>query len=390
MSSAIFLDNNATTQIAPEVLDAMQAVWQRSALNASSQHRFGTTARRDLESARETISRLLGLYLADIHADQLLFTSGGTEANNLALLGVVESADPTFSCSSVVVSAIEHPSVLAAAEYLASRGCRVDQLSCNPNGQIETGNLPRIVERNARDGKPVRLVSLMLANNETGVIQTLEHAAAYCRAANIPLHTDSVQAFGKIPIGFRDVGVDLMTVTAHKLHGPVGIGALAIRHGVSIAPQIYGGFQQLGMRPGTEPVALAVGFAHATKLAIESLNAREQHLCELRDRLETGILRACSSAKVIGEGSPRLPHTTCMAFPGHDRQSLLMAFDMAGIACGTGSACASGSSRPSHVLQAMHCSEALQKSAMRFSVSILLTHAEINRAVSTIARIVNR
>jgi cysteine desulfurase len=374
--SSIYLDNNATTSIDPRVIDAMARAWRDCGANPESQHAPGRRARRMLEEAREGIAALLGAKTAGMDADQLIFTSGGTEANNLALLGLpLAGTKPGSGVPDaqqpprILISPIEHPSIGRAADELRRRGC--------DNGFIAPATADGLVAFDPAAVKlaqsPPRLVSLMLANNETGVLQPVAELAAHFRGQNAHVHTDAVQAVGKIPVDFRALGVDAMTVAPHKFHGPVGIGALVLRHGVTIEPRLFGGFQQAALRPGTESVALAVAFHEALRLAIAELPQRSEHMRSLRDDFEQRLLTELPELVIIGGESPRLPNTSCLAFPGLDRQQLVMALDVAGVACSTGSACASGSSEPSPTLLAMGLPKAVVESAVRFSLSAFTT-----------------
>jgi cysteine desulfurase len=400
--STIYLDNNATTPMLPEVLEAMAECAREAFANPASQHGPGREARRRLEAAREQIARLLGAETAGMRADRVVFTSGGTEANNLALLGMMPAAP-----AHVVVSAIEHPSVIGAAEELNRRGHTVSRLRVLPSGVVDLDHLAELLDR--RTGfQPVpddlpearrvgnqsyevapALVSVMLGNNETGVLQPAAEIARLCRAAGALVHTDAVQAAGKIPVDFRALGVDAMTVAAHKFHGPRGIGALVVRPEVPLAPILFGGFQQAGLRPGTESPMLAVGMAQALELAHQAGCERTALLSALRDRFEEQLLAALPDVVINGALAPRLPHTSSMAFPGVDRQALVMALDLAGVACSTGSACASGSSEPSAVLVAMSCPPSVVSSALRFSFGVQNTSFEVDEAARRIVKAVS-
>jgi cysteine desulfurase len=229
----------------------------------------------------------------------------------------------------------------------------------------------------------------MLGNNETGVLQPVREAAAVCRQYGVRLHTDAIQCVGKITVHFRDLGVDALSVSAHKFHGPAGIGALLMRHGVALQPILFGGFQQTGIRPGTEPVTLAVGMHRALQLWQSEGESRTTKLRLIRDTFESELERSCPDVIFHGDAVERLPHTSCVAFPGIDRQALVMALDMAQLACSTGSACASGSSEPSPVLQAMNLAPELIGSSLRFSFSLFTTLSEVRDAVQRISQVVN-
>jgi cysteine desulfurase len=380
----IYLDNNATTRIDPMVIDRMLELMHMRLANPSSQHAEGRKARHIVEQAREAILKLCGGRTHGMASDQLLFTSGGTESNNLAILGLAENIP-----GAIVVSNIEHPSVLAAAEHAKALGREVRYLPCSSDGVVCLDRLADWLATLSTLG-PIALVSLMLANNETGVWQPVAQAAAMCRKAGVLIHTDAVQVLGKSKMDFAALDVDAMTITAHKLHGPVGIGALLLRHGVQIGPQHFGGFQQLGLRPGTEMPVLAGGFEVATANAISHLQQRIIKMERLRDSLQEKILAAIPRAIAVGAHSARLPHTLSIAFPGVDRQALQLALDMSGIACSTGSACASGSSQPSHVLEAMQLDPRVVRGGIRFSVSAETLDSEIDQVVESLTQIVSR
>jgi cysteine desulfurase len=393
--ASIYLDHNSTTPIDPRVAEAMACAWKECGANPASQHSLGRKARRMLEEAREGILELLGAKIGGMDADQLIFTSGGTEANNLAILGLAYIAsigtktgpgDPQRHPPTLFVSPIEHPSVTASAAEAQRRGCIQKPLFVNRDGEVEeigsAGQLPFTAPGPS-------IVTVMLANNETGVIQPVDFLRkAEGGEANVgPLiHTDAVQAVGKIPVKFRELHVDAMTVAPHKFHGPLGIGALVLRHGVKLQTQMFGGFQQGGMRPGTENLALAVGFHAALKFAIDELTDRAARMKSLRDELEESLRAEFPEMVIIGEKAPRLPNTSCVSFPGLDRQALVMALDLAGVACSTGSACASGSSEPSPTLVAMGLPKPVIDGAIRLSLGTFTTAEEVAEAARRIIK----
>jgi len=379
----IYLDNNATTPLLPEVADAMDQCLRSGYANPASQHAAGRRARRRLEQAREAIGRLLGARLDSAHADQVIFTSGGTESNNLALLGLIQRNHAHTTPGRLLISAIEHPSVVGAAAHLERLGWCVDRVSVDHNCVIDLGELRSLMD------PTVRLVSVMLGNNETGVIQPVVEVAAVCRAAGIPLHTDAVQAVGKLPVDFRELGVDALSCAAHKFHGPRGIGVLLVRWGVQIEPILHGSFQQAGLRPGTESVALAVGMQKALEIWHTERQQRSVRLTALRDRLEDRLLAGCPDAVIHDRDADRLPQTTNVSFPGVDRQALVAALDLAGVDCSTGSACASGSSEPSPVLRAMGTAKALLDGSIRLSLGCHTTVAEVEESANRILKAVN-
>ncbi len=372
----IYLDNNATTRIDPGVAECMLRAQQELLGNPASQHWAGQHARRMLEDARDSVAGALGARTSGSEADRLIFTSGGTESNNLALLGIAG-----VSPGVVITSAVEHPSVRETYSTLRRLGHRVVELPVDSSGVVAPGKLADLLTPDTR------LVSVMLANNETGVLQPIDELAAICRDAAVPLHTDAVQATGKVKFRFEDLGVTAMTVSAHKFHGPVGVGALVARQTVTLQPIHFGGFQQLGARPGTEAVALAVGMARALREWEQHAESRATTLRLRRDQLEESLISSEPGLRIHGREARRAPQTSCISFPGVDRQEMAMALDLAGVACATGSACASGSSEPSHVLQAMGLAEAAIQSALRFSVSHLTSEVEIEQAASRIVLI---
>ena len=383
----IYLDNNATTRIDPTVVERMHELMQLRLANPSSQHAAGRQARQIVEQSRESILMHCGGRTHGMASDLLLFTSGGTESNNLAIFGLTENKP-----GAIVVSTIEHPSVLAAAEYAGQQrqqGREVRHLTCSTDGVVCLAQLEEWLATRSTSGT-IALVSLMLANNETGVLQRVAQAAAMCRRAGVLIHTDAVQVLGKSELDFANLDVDAMTITAHKLHGPVGIGALILRHGVELSPQSFGGFQQLGQRPGTEMPVLAGGFGTAVANAKTHLAERVATMRRLRDFLQASLLALIPSTIAVGSEADRLPHTLSVAFPGVDRQALQLALDMAGIACSTGSACASGSSQPSHVLRAMGLDSLVVGGGIRFSVSAETLDSEIEQTVASLATIVPR
>jgi len=376
---SIYLDNNATTRIDSQVVEALSQAYEHRFVNPASQHQAGQRTRRRLEQATELIIRALGGDQSNHQADSLIFTSGGTEANNLAILGLGEAR-----AGQILVSAVEHPSVSTAAMSLLQRGRTVHTLPVDPQGVVR---LDMLVEH-LIDG-PTALVSVMLGNNETGVLQPIEQIAQLCRTHGVPLHVDAVQAVGKIPIYFRQWGLAALTLSAHKLHGPRGIGGLLLAPGVNPTPQIIGGSQQLERRAGTENPELAIGFQRAIELAVGERTTHATHMARLRDTFEERLKAMIPDLVIHGPPALRLPHTSNVAFPGIDRQGLVMALDMVGVYCSTGSACASGSSEPSPTLLAMGLDRGLIDSSLRFSFARDNTLAEVEESVSRISSVVS-
>ena len=372
---SIYLDNNATTALDPIVARLLSSCLQSGYMNPASQHEAGRRAKQVLEDAREELSLLLGASVDPGDADRLVLTSGATEANNLAMLGLVGST------GHVMLSRIEHPSVLEPARLLQQRGVSVDWIPVTTGGMIDT----TFVRDRIRDD--TQLVAIMLGNHETGVIQPVSEIVNICREKGVFVHCDAAQAAGKTSIHFRELGVTTLSLTAHKLHGPHGIGALLIRQGTGLTPLLAGGSQQHGIRPGTEPVCLAMGFSTALSRCLAENT--ETSLRETRDLFEKQLCEQVPSAVVIGGDEKRLPQTSCISFPPHDRQAIVMALDLAGIACSTGSACTSGSSEPSPVLMEMDLPGVLVQSAVRFSFSPLNEALDAPQAALRISSVIN-
>lgn len=387
MTRTIYLDHNSTTPMDASVAQLMSECYVSGFVNPASQHRLGQEARKRLEQYRQRICQILGAQWTGMQTDQLVFTSGGTESNNLALLGLVQAQQPVGTSGRatgrVLISAIEHPSVIGAAEQLVRLGYQVEKIPVDQSGTCRLDALDSMLDQ------PTILVSLMLANNETGVIQPVAEAAALCRQRGVLVHTDAVQAVGKIPVDFRGLGVDAMTFTGHKLNGPRGIGGLLLLPGVTPHPQMFGGFQQMAIRPGTEDVALAAGLCQALELYDQDRSGRFLQTEQLRDQLEQGLMERIESTVINGNRDRRLPHTLNVSFPGIDRQSFLLAADWAGLAISTGSACASGSSELSPVLLAMGLEKEVVEGSIRISLGVSTTPAEIDETLIRIVKIVS-
>jgi cysteine desulfurase len=379
----IYLDHNSTTPLLSEVAQAM-APWQGGQFgNPSSQHQLGRRARQAVEDAREEIARILGARLGGPQPDRVIFTSGGTEANNLAIFSL--AGGHAGAPGAAIVSAIEHPSVAEPARALGRRGWAVHRLPAGRDGTVDRDALDRLLS------PQVRFASVMLANNETGVVQPVGEIARRAERYGVRLHTDAAQAIGKLRVDFRALGAAAMTVAAHKFHGPLGIGALVARHDVDIEPLMYGGFQQEGLRGGTESAALVVGMQAALTAWEREADERAARMSQLRDRLEAGVARVYDGPLVInGAQATRTPNVSSLALVGIDRQALVMALDLAGVACSTGSACASGSSERSAVLVAMGCPNEVLDSAIRLSVGATTTEEEIDEAIARIGQACQR
>ncbi len=367
----IYLDNNATTQIHPDVLTVFDDMLRTVFGNASSIHREGQTARQVVEGARESVARLIGASARDI-----VFTSGGTESNNAAIFGAV----PPGSRHHIVTTAVEHPSVGEPVAELRRRGHEVSVVKPGRGGRVASAAVVEAIR------PETRLVAVMLANNETGVIQPVAEVAAACRERGIHLHCDAVQAAGKIDISVDTLGVDSLALSAHKMHAPKGIGALYIRRGASMQAQMLGGAQERRRRAGTENVPLAAAFGTAAALASDP--ACRAGIESLRNRLEAGLNGF--DAVVNGAAELRIPNTTSVTFRGADGEGMVIALDLSGVAVSTGSACSSGRVEPSGVLLAMGLNAEEAKSTVRFSLSRFTTAAEIDQVAALLGEIVPR
>jgi cysteine desulfurase len=372
----IYLDHAATTPVRGEVLKAMLPYFGAKFGNPSSTHRFGREARAAFDEARERIAACLGA-----HADEIVFTSGGTESDNLAILGPwrVRRAEGR---DVVVTAPTEHKAVLEVAHHVAQEGGTERLLDVDAQGRVRMDALDA-----ALDGR-VAVVSVMWINNETGVVQDVPAIAARAKAVGATMHTDAVQAFGKLPIDVRTLPVDLLALSGHKLGGPKGIGALYVRRGTPLAPLLHGGSQDRGRRPGTENVAAAIGLAVAAERALAEREHEWARLEAMRDALQAAILAEVPDAVVHALGAPRAPHILNLSVPGTDSESLLMALDLAGICASGGSACQSGSVGASHVLAAMGVRRDLASGALRLSLGALTTDACVARVAEVFPALV--
>jgi cysteine desulfurase len=373
----IYLDHNATTRPAPEVVEAMLPFLREDFGNPSSIHWFGQQAHRALDRAREQAARLIGAA-----PDEIVFTSGGTEADNHALRGVADA--PGARGRALVTSAIEHHAILAACRFLESRGTPIVHL-----GVDETGLVDPAQARAALAGGAA-LVSVMLANNDVGTVEPVAEIAAAARERGALSHTDAVQAVGKIPVNVAELGVDLLSFSSHKIYGPKGVGALYVRRGAALSPLLFGGSHEGRRRGGTENVPGIVGFGNACELAAQRLAARAERAARRRDRLQQELLARFPAARVNGHATRRLPNTLNITFPGLDNESLLLNLDLLGVAASAGSACASGSREPSHVLVAMGRTAVESRGSLRFSFGEENEDGDVDRVVEALASIVAR
>jgi cysteine desulfurase len=375
-----YLDNAATTPVRPEVLEAMLPYLGNAAFgNPSSAHRFGRAARAGIEEAKRSVAEALGA-----EPNQVVFTSGGTEADNLAIIGAALAAKGRGGPFRVAVTATEHKAALAAAHAVKHLGGEEIILPVTASGQIENGALSAALERG------VAIVSVMWVNNEVGTVQPVAELATRCCDAGVLFHTDAVQAFGKIPVSLRDVSCTLLTISGHKIGAPKGIGALIVRDRKAVEAIIHGGGQQFGIRPGTENVPGIVGLGVAARLAMEERQALAQRLHELRDELERRLLAIVPDAVIHGWQGQRAPHISNVSIPGTDSEALLMHLDLAGIACSSGSACSTGAIEPSHVLTAMGVPRELGVAALRFSFGKDSTMEDVDALGAVLPRIVEK
>ena len=373
----IYLDNNATTPVDPRVFKAMRPFLEEDFGNASSLHVYGQAARKAVEDARERVAALIGA-----SSEEIYFTSGGTESDNWALRGVTAASEK--ETLHLITSTIEHPAVLRTSEQLEREGYRVSFVSVDRDGKVSLDELSTAVN------EQTVLISVMLANHEVGTIQPLGEIVKIGREHGIAVHTDAVQAVGKIPVDVGKLEVDLLSISSHKIHGPKGVGALYIRKGTEIVPLITGGGQERTMRAGTENVPGIVGFGEACRLAREELGEREARVALLRDRLAAGIRERIPHVRFNGHQTDRLPGTLSVSFEHVEGEAIVLSLDNEGIAVSSGSACASGSSEPSPVLLAMGLGSELAQGSIRFSLGKDNLEEEVDRVLDVLPRIVER
>ena len=375
-----YLDNAATTPVRPEVLEAMLPYLGKEAFgNPSSAHRFGRAARAGVEEAKRAIADAVGA-----EPNQVVFTSGGTEADNLAIIGAALAARDRDGPFRVVVSAAEHKAVLAAAHAVKHLGGEEVILPVSASGVVDSAALDAVL------AEGVALVSVMWVNNEVGTVQPVANLATRCCDAGVLFHSDAVQAFGKLPVSLGDVNCTLLTISGHKIGAPKGIGALIVRDRKAVEAIIHGGGQQFGIRPGTENVPGIVGLGTAAKLAAQEQRALAPRLRELRDALEHRVLAIVPDAVINGWQGERAPHISNVSIPGTDSEALLMHLDLAGIACSSGSACSTGAVEPSHVLTAMGVPRDLGVAALRFSFGKDSTSDDVDAVAAALPRIVEK
>ena len=373
----IYLDYNATTPVDPAVLDAMLPYFAESFGNASSIHSPGQRARGAVDASRASVAALMGAKPSEI-----VFTSGGTESDNLALFGVVAASQEPRK--HIVTTAIEHHAVLNAAQALEKLGIAVTYVPVGREGVVDPEDIRRAL-------KPETiLISVMHANNELGTIQPIEEIGRIAAAAKVIFHCDAVQTAGKIPLDVNRLGVDLLTISAHKFYGPKGAGALYVRSGTPLEPQFHGGHHERDRRPGTENVPGIVGLGKAAELARKNMMTDCARITTLRNRLEDALLATCAEARVNGNRAQRVSNTSNISFHAAGGEALVIALDLQGIACSTGAACSSGAVGPSHVLMAIGLSPDEARSSLRFSLGRNTTLEEIDQAIALIPQAVER
>ena len=374
----VYFDYNATTPLAPEVVDAVVRATRDQFGNASSVHHFGQQAKAAVDEARSAMAAL-------INADpsEIVFTSGGTESDNFAIRGAADALEPSGR-RHLIATAIEHEAVLNTLKALARHGWRATLLPVDQSGVVAPDRIRELIT------DETAIVSVMHANNEIGTVQPVAELAAIAHERGALMHTDAVQSTGKIPVDVRALGVDLLSLSAHKFNGPKGAGALWIKRGTRMQPILTGGKHERNRRAGTENVPAIVGLGTAARLAAAKLSGEAARVSALRDRLEDGILRRVPGTTVNGAGSPRVPNTTNISFDRTEAESLLIALDLEGVAVSTGSACSSGTLEPSHVLRAMGLSPHRTQNSLRFSLGMFSTEEEVERVVSLLPAIVEK
>ena len=370
----IYLDNNATTPVLTEVLEAMRPYFGERFGNASSIHHHGQETRAAVERARDAVARLLGCRVAEV-----VFTSGGTEGDNLAIVGLTSAGDH------VVTSSIEHHAVLLTCKHLEENGCEVTYVPVDGRGLVDPDDVRRALRSNTK------LISIMMANNETGVLQPVEEIGKIAAEADVYFHTDAVQAAGKVPIDVKRIACDALSISGHKMHAPQGVGALYVRRGTHLQPLFFGGRHERSRRAGTENVPGIVGLGKAAELAMQGFeHSDDKKMSTLRDRLQRGILAQAEEAGVNGEGAQRVPNTSNIYFDHIEGEAMVISLDLKGLAVSTGAACSSGAIEPSHVLVAMGLRADRAPASIRFSLGKQSTEEEVDIALALVPETVAR
>ncbi|MBN2703676.1 MAG: cysteine desulfurase NifS [Pontiellaceae bacterium] len=378
MNKSVYVDNNATTAVAPEVTESMLPFFHEQWGNPSSMHTFGGKVKRHVDAAREKVAALIGAE----HPSEIIFTSCGSESDNMAIRGSVDAMD---GHPHVITTRVEHAAVLGPCHYLEDRGYRLTTLEVDAKGNLDMGKV-----REASSSGKKTVASIMWANNETGVLFPVPEIAALIKEGGGIFHTDAVQIAGKLPISVKDQPIDLLSISGHKLHAPKGIGALYVRRGTKITPHIMGGHQERGRRAGTENVPYIVGLGTACEMAMATMANDAEHERRLRDRLEAGILSTCKGSQINGDVSNRLPGTSNISFEYVEGESILLMLDDVGICASTGSACASGSLEPSHVLRAMDVPRSMVHGSIRFSFGRYNTEEDVDYILEQLPPIIKR
>lgn len=370
----IYFDNNATTPVLPEVFEAMRPYFMEQFGNASSIHQDGQQARAAVERARESVAALMGA-----RSSEIVFTSGGSEGDNTALFGMVKSGDH------IITTAIEHEAVLNSCKRLEQLGCEVTYLPVSGEGVVDPDDVKRALKPNTK------IISVMMANNETGVLQPLVEIGRIAEEAEVYFHTDAVQAAGKVPIDVKAIRCDLLAISGHKVHAPKGVGALYVRKGTLVKPLLYGGKHERSRRAGTENVPGIVGLGKAAEIAREGLtNGAIDGIREMRDRIEHTVLQTIDATGVNGGGVARVPNTTNLHLDYVEGEAMVIALDLKGIAVSTGAACSSGATEPSHVLMAMGVTPDRARGSMRFSLGKMNTNEEVDEFLSVLPEVLER
>ena len=370
----IYLDNNATTPVLPEVLREMQRYYAEYFGNASSIHHHGQETRAAVERARESVAALL-----DCSGSEIVFTSGGTEADNLAIFGLTQAGDH------VITSTIEHHAVLNSCKHLEGAGCEVTYVRVDGRGLVDPDDVRRALR------PATKLITIMMANNETGVLQPVREIGKVAAEADVYFHSDAVQAAGKVPVSVKEIGCDLLSISAHKMHGPQGVGALYVRKGTKLLPMLHGGSHERSRRAGTENVPGIVGLGKAAEVAKQAFGRGDLvQIAAMRQRIEDRILSDVEATGINGDGAPRVPNTTNIYFDYIEGEALVIALDLKGLAVSTGAACSSGAIEPSHVLTAMGLPSDRARASLRFSLGKQNTSEEVDFALSLMPQTVGR
>ncbi len=374
---SIYLDNNATTQVAEAVVEVMLPYFTEQFGNPSSLHQFGNRVGRAIKTARQQVQALLGA----AHESEIIFTSCGTEADNMAILSALK-AQP--SRREIITTSVEHPAVLSLCQSLEKDGYVIHYLKVDQRGRLDLEAYQALLSHK------VALVSVMWANNETGTLFPIAAMAELARDAGIMFHTDAVQAVGKVPVDLKKLPIDMLSLSGHKLHGPKGVGVLYLKRGTGFTPLILGGSQERGRRAGTENVPSIIGLGKACSLALALMSDEMTRVKALRDRLECGLLSAVPHCFVTGDPAHRLPNTSTIAFHAVKADDILLLLNKVGVAASSGSACRSGAQEPSHVMRAMNIPATAAHGSIRFSLSRYTSEAEIDRVIEIVPPIITQ